>query len=48
MCGGVIPQQDYEDLHKAGVGLVFGPGTNVLDAASKVLDMVEKNVATSK
>jgi methylmalonyl-CoA mutase len=24
--GGVIPQVDYDDLHKAGVAQVFGPG----------------------
>ncbi len=27
ICGGVIPQQDYEFLQKAGVKAIFGPGT---------------------
>jgi methylmalonyl-CoA mutase len=26
VCGGVIPQQDYDFLYKAGVTLIFGPG----------------------
>src|SRR5690606_30921367 len=39
--GGVIPRQDYDFLLEHGVAAVFGPGTNVLDAASAVLDIVE-------
>ena len=38
--GGVIPPQDYEALHAAGVAAVFGPGTNVPDSARKVLTLV--------
>jgi methylmalonyl-CoA mutase len=38
--GGVIPQQDYEALKKAGVAEVFGPGTKVPVAARRVLDLV--------
>jgi methylmalonyl-CoA mutase len=41
VCGGVIPRQDYQFLHDAGVAAVFGPGTNVLEAARAVLDLVE-------
>ena len=41
-CGGVIPQQDYEALKKAGVADVFGPGTPVPVAARRVLDLVKK------
>ena len=26
VCGGVIPPQDYDFLHQAGVHAVFGPG----------------------
>ncbi|WP_333832825.1 methylmalonyl-CoA mutase, partial [Rubrimonas sp.] len=33
VCGGVIPQQDYEFLHGVGVKAIFGPGTNIPDAA---------------
>ncbi|NCW04353.1 MAG: methylmalonyl-CoA mutase, partial [Rhodobacteraceae bacterium] len=29
ICGGVIPQQDYDFLKSAGVKAIFGPGTNI-------------------
>ncbi|HUJ02614.1 MAG TPA: methylmalonyl-CoA mutase, partial [Rhizomicrobium sp.] len=38
--GGVIPQQDYKALEKAGVAAIFGPGTNIPAAAKRVLDLV--------
>lgn len=41
VCGGVIPRRDYDFLRASGVAAVFGPGTNVLDAAQTVLDLVE-------
>ncbi|ULR42367.1 methylmalonyl-CoA mutase [Rhizobium sp. K102] len=41
VCGGVIPRQDYEFLHEHGVAAVFGPGTNVLEAANSVLDLLQ-------
>lgn len=41
ICGGVIPPQDYDMLYKAGVKLVFGPGTRIPYAAIKVLDEIE-------
>jgi len=41
VCGGVIPEQDYEFLHQNGVSLIFGPGTRVPDAALKILDTLE-------
>ena len=37
ICGGVIPEQDYGFLEDAGVTAIFGPGSNVLDAANVVL-----------
>jgi methylmalonyl-CoA mutase len=37
ICGGVIPQQDYEFLRECGVANVFGPGTQVPRAAREVL-----------
>lgn len=40
VCGGVIPEQDYEALRKAGVAEIFGPGTNVVDAANAVLGQI--------
>ncbi|MHB2266128.1 methylmalonyl-CoA mutase [Aliihoeflea sp. PC F10.4] len=39
--GGVVPRQDYQFLLDNGVSAVFGPGTNVLDAARAVLDLLE-------
>ncbi len=41
ICGGVIPRQDYDYLIENGVAAVFGPGTNVLDAANSVLDLLQ-------
>ena len=38
--GGVIPQQDYEALREAGVAAIFGPGTNIPDAARSVLGLI--------
>ena len=35
--GGVIPEQDYPFLRAQGVSEIFGPGTNVLEAAYAVL-----------
>ncbi|MDQ0332972.1 methylmalonyl-CoA mutase [Mesorhizobium sp. YL-MeA3-2017] len=41
VCGGVVPRQDYQFLLDHGVAAVFGPGTNVLEAARTVLDLIE-------
>jgi methylmalonyl-CoA mutase len=38
--GGVVPQQDYEFLQAHGVGAVFGPGTNITQAAEQVLALI--------
>jgi hypothetical protein len=38
--GGVIPPQDYPFLERAGVAAIFGPGTNIPDAARKVLSLI--------
>ncbi len=40
--GGVIPQQDYEFLEKAGVAAVFGPGTVISTAAQAVLKAIRE------
>ena len=47
VCGGVIPAQDYDFLHKAGVAAIFGPGTNIPEAAIKVLELVSKKKAAA-
>jgi len=38
--GGVIPPQDYQFLYDAGVMGVFGPGTVIADAATKMLQIL--------
>jgi methylmalonyl-CoA mutase len=40
ICGGVIPQQDYQFLYDSGVKAIFGPGTNIPKAASEILDLL--------
>ena len=35
--GGVIPQQDYDFLYKAGAVAIFGPGTVIAKAAQDIL-----------
>jgi methylmalonyl-CoA mutase len=43
ICGGVIPQQDHEFLYSKGVKAIFGPGTNIPDAAQAVLNLIQTN-----
>ena len=40
ICGGVIPQQDYQFLYDNGVKAIFGPGTNIPTAAQEILDLL--------
>ncbi|WP_373636711.1 methylmalonyl-CoA mutase [Yoonia sp. BS5-3] len=40
ICGGVIPQQDYQFLYDAGVKAIFGPGTNIPEAAQNILGLI--------
>jgi len=40
ICGGVIPQQDYDFLMKSGVKAIFGPGTNIPAAARDILRLI--------
>ena len=40
ICGGVIPQQDYQFLYDAGVKAIFGPGTNIPEAAQDILKLI--------
>jgi len=42
VCGGVIPAQDYDFLYDAGVAAIFGPGTNIPQAAARVLEVLGK------
>ena len=42
ICGGVIPQQDYKYLYDAGVKAIFGPGTNIPEAAQDILKLIRE------
>ena len=42
VCGGVIPPQDYDELMKAGVAAIYGPGTNIPHAASEILGLIRR------
>uniref|UniRef100_UPI002AFFF997 methylmalonyl-CoA mutase family protein n=1 Tax=Pararhodobacter sp. TaxID=2127056 RepID=UPI002AFFF997 len=42
ICGGVIPQQDYQYLYDHGVKAIFGPGTNIPAAAKDILRLIRE------
>jgi methylmalonyl-CoA mutase len=42
ICGGVIPPKDYGELKQAGVAAIYGPGTNIPEAAGEVLDIIRQ------
>jgi methylmalonyl-CoA mutase len=42
--GGVVPSEDHEALHEAGVSLIFGPGTVISRAALELLDELERRL----
>jgi methylmalonyl-CoA mutase len=42
ICGGVIPQQDYDFLKRAGIAAIFGPGTNIPEAAREILGLIRE------
>ncbi|TGL47590.1 methylmalonyl-CoA mutase [Leptospira wolffii] len=44
IAGGVIPQQDYDYLYKAGVNGIFGPGTKISKAGVEILELLIKSV----
>jgi len=44
IAGGVIPAQDYDFLRDAGVQAIFGPGTNLVEAAGEVLRLLGHNM----
>jgi methylmalonyl-CoA mutase len=46
VCGGVIPPQDCEGLLDVGVAAVFGPGTNITNAAHEVMELIEAQGAS--
>jgi methylmalonyl-CoA mutase len=42
VCGGVIPPKDYDELKAIGVSAIYGPGTNIPEAASEVLNIIQE------
>ena len=40
--GGVVPPQDYAMLKKAGVAAIYGPGTNIVEAAGEVIGLIRR------
>ncbi|MFM2044012.1 MAG: hypothetical protein RLY86_2588 [Pseudomonadota bacterium] len=45
VCGGVIPPQDYAFLQEAGVAAIYGPGTNIPQAAAEILSIIRSRRA---
>jgi methylmalonyl-CoA mutase len=43
VCGGVIPPKDYEFLKQAGVSALYGPGTNIPEAAAEILSLIREH-----
>ena len=41
ICGGVIPKKDFNKLKNLGVAEIFGPGTNIINACYKVLNLIK-------
>ena len=41
ICGGVIPKKDISKLKDLGVAEIFGPGTNIINACYKVLNLIK-------
>lgn len=42
--GGIIPEEDYDGLKKAGVAAIFGPGT----ATNDIVKYIQENVRAAK
>ncbi len=47
VCGGVIPPQDYDFLLAAGASAIYGPGTNIPQAAAEILGIVRDRRAAA-
>jgi methylmalonyl-CoA mutase len=42
--GGIIPEQDYDFLYEKNISAIFGPGSNIIESAEKVIDLIsDKN-----
>ncbi len=42
--GGVIPEQDYDFLYNNNISAIFGPGSNIIESAEKVIDLISTNL----
>jgi methylmalonyl-CoA mutase len=42
VCGGVVPQQDYEELRAAGAAAIFGPGTKLPDSGRETMRLLSE------
>jgi methylmalonyl-CoA mutase len=40
--GGVVPPEDYDALRAAGAAAIFGPGTNIAEAAGELIDRLAR------
>jgi methylmalonyl-CoA mutase len=40
VCGGVVPQQDYDELRAAGAAAIFGPGTKLPDSGRETMRLL--------
>ena len=41
--GGIIPEQDYQFLYDQNVSAIFGPGSNIIECAEQVIDLISEN-----
>ena len=41
ICGGVIPKKDINKLKNLGVSEIFGPGTNIINACYKIINLIK-------
>jgi methylmalonyl-CoA mutase len=42
--GGVIPEQDFEALRKAGADAIFPPGTMIAEAAIRLIEQLNRQL----
>ena len=39
--GGVIPKDDFNELIESGASAIFATGTNIVDAAAELLNLLD-------
>jgi len=45
--GGVVPAQDYAFLKEHGAAAVFGPGTQIPEAAQQLINELERRLGAN-